>query len=219
MRTYQTQQSLAWPADGTLTVTSVRPNSTDETAAVTLFAVYPGTLAEARPSNGVFLYQSTAITFDLDAVPFSLKPRDTLQWDRDALTDTYTVKSATPAPFLKFWKLDTFQLVAQADLADTIAVYRPTVTRTADGLRSQTLAVVTGFDAVPGRIQPDSWQAEGFTDDRLTRRRSFTAYLSLPILLEAGDVLRSGGVDYEVTRQSDIDQLATFTAVSCTRIV
>jgi hypothetical protein len=220
---FESQSRLPWNADGYLVVTSTRPNSADETAAVERFAAYPGMVREAKPSNGVFQYQDAVVTFGSTAVPWPVKPRDTVTWEyADGCfgwqSSTWLVKSAQRFDFLRFWKLDCFRLVAQADLADSIAVWRPTVTATADGLRSRTLAAVSGQSAIPGRLQPESWQQETDTDGRLLRRQTFTAYLSQAVLLQLGDVLRVSGVDYEVTAQSEIDDYLTFTTAACTRI-
>jgi hypothetical protein len=213
MLSFESQSRLPWPADGTLTVTSVRPNSSDVVQAVTGYATYPGLIREAEPSNGVFQYQDCKVTFDRDAVEFQLKPRDTLEFD----DQTWIVKQAQRYDFLRFWDVQCFRLVAQVDLCDTIAVYRPTVTVTSDGLRSRTLSAVSGAIAIAGRLQSDGWQQEPDTDGRLLRRQRFTAYLSQAVLLEAGDVLRVGGTDYEVIGQAQIDQIATFTRATVTR--
>jgi hypothetical protein len=214
MLSFESQSRLPWPADGTLTVTSVRPNSSDVTQAVTGYATYPGMIREAEPSNGVFCIQDCKVTFDRDSVEFQLKPRDLLEFD----DQTWIVKQAQRYDFLRFWDVQCFRLVAQVDLADTIAVYRPTVTVTSDGLRSRTLSAVSGASAIAGRLQSDGWQQEPDTDGRLLRRQRFTAFLSQAVLLEAGDVLRVGSTDYEVIGQAQIDQLATFTRATVTRI-
>jgi len=227
VRSFHSQQAInaAWGADGDLLAVSVRPNSADETATLTAatFAAYPGPVREAQPSNAVFLTQDVTFTFSIDALPWELKPRDTLQWVRPDerfmwADDTWRVKVVDPAPFLRFVSVDAFRLVAQADLADSIGVYRPTVTADATGLRSRTLAVVSGFGAVAGRLQPQGWDlAEDEPTGQLNRRQRFTAYLSVAVLLDVGDVLQVSGVQYEVRGQSRIDDYTTFTTVDCTR--
>lgn len=222
---FDTQPALPWNEESDLLVTSVRPNSANEEFTVSGgFAVYPGAVREAKPSNAVFQYRDYVVTLAIAGVPFSPKPRDTLCWDRlDHLnlwqSDTLVVKAATAATMLRFWRLECFQLVADSDLSDSIAVYRPTVTATSDGLRSRTLAIVTGYSAVAGRIQPEGWQGESETDGRMLRRTTYRAYLSTAITLQAGDVLRVSSVDYEVTGQPVIDDYSTFTTATCTRTV
>lgn len=223
-RTFRTQSQLPWNEDGgSLRVTSVRPNSANEWDEVTPFAAYPGQVREARPSSGVFQIEECVFTFDLAAVQFAPKPRDTVLWDRVSTSyawaqDEFTVKSVSRGDMLQFWRLDCFRLVAHSDLADSIAVYRPTVTAGSDGLRSRTVAAVSGYSAVAGRMQPDGWEQESDTDGRILRRQRFTAYLSVAVPLLHGDVLRVNSVDYEVQGQSDIDALDTFTRATCTRI-
>lgn len=221
---FDSQQFLPWnEADGSLRVTSVRPNSSDEWDEVSPFAAYPGQVREARPSNGVFQIEECVFTFGLDAVQFAPKPRDTVLWDRVSTAyawaqDTFTVKSVQRADLLRFWRLDCFRLVAHADLCDTIAVYRPTVTAGSDGLRSRTVAAVSGYGTVAGRLQPEGWEQESDTDGRVLRRQRFTAYLSEAVALLHGDILRVNSVDYEVIGQGMIDQYDQFTTATCTRV-
>jgi hypothetical protein len=223
MLAFESQFRLPWNADGSLTLTSVRPNSTNETATVGVFAAYPGMVREAKPSNAVFQTQDCTFTFGLDAVSFPPKSRDTVAWDYADpsfvwQSDTFKIKTAQRFDFLKYWRLECFRLVAHVDLADSIAVWRPSVTTSSDGLRSRTLSVVSGASAIAGRLQPDSWREEQDTDGRILRRQTYTAYLSTAIVLQLGDVLRVGGIDHEVTGQSEIDQYDTYTTAQCTRI-
>lgn len=217
------QPFLPWPADGTLTVVSVRPNSSNEiyTLDPRTFAAYPGAIREARPSNGVFQLREYTFTFAIDAIPWPPKPRDTVEWSRvDYLnlwqSETMTVKVATPALMLRFWKLECFQLVADEDMRDSIAVWRATNTAGADGYRSSTLTQIGS--AIPGRLQPEEMGSEPDTDGKLLTRTRYTAYLSSAVSLYAGDVLIVGGIKYEVLGQGAIDDFSTFTTARCTRI-
>lgn len=217
MLTFDTQSLVPWPADGALCVTSTRPNSQDLTESVSVYATYPGAIREAKPSNGVFTLQDWQVTFATDAISFAVKPRDVLSWvDDDGNTVSLTVRQAKPNPMLKYWDVQGFQLQAQADLCDSIAVWRATNTAGSDGYRSSTLAQVGS--AILGRLQPEEMGAEPDTDGKLLTRTRYTAYLSSPVTLYAGDVLIVGSVKYEVTQQGDIDALGTFAFARCTRI-
>ena len=204
------QPFLPWAADDTLTVTSVRPNSSNATATVSVFATYPGAVREARPTNAVFTIQEAKVTFSTDDVTFDLKPRDTLAFG----SQTWTVKSATDNPFLKFWDVQVFRLVIQTDLCDSIVVKRPTATQTDGGFRSVSLSTIA---TVSGKVQSDGVEDVDI-DGRLTKRERFKAYLGTTTTLYAGDVLTVGSTNYEVVAQSDLDQLETFSYASCVRV-
>lgn len=211
MLQFDSQSSIPWPADGTLTVTSVRPNSTNSAETVTVYATYPGPIREHRPTNGVFQSQDCKVTFASDAVSFDLKPRDTLTFD----SKTWTIRQAQRFDLLKFWDVQCFRLIMQADLRQTIGVYRATSTAGSDGFRTKTLAAVSGLSSVPGILQPDGWSDGKDVDGKLVRRRRWKAYLSTAADVNAGDNLLVGGVYYEAVAQGDIDALDTYTVVTC----
>lgn len=211
MLQFDTQPAVPWSAAGTLTVTSVRPNSTNAAETVSVYATYPGPIREHRPSNGVFQSQDCKVTFASNAVTFDLKPRDTLGFD----SKTWTVKQAQRFDMAKFWDVQCFRLVMQPDLAQTIGVYRATSTAGSDGFRTKTLAAVFGLSAVPGVLQPDGWTDGKDVDGKLVRRRRWKAYLSVAADVKAGDNLLVGGVYYDATAQGDIDALDTYTVVTC----
>jgi hypothetical protein len=135
------------------------------TETVSVYAIYPGAVREAKPSNGVFTYQEAKVTFDRDAVDFDVKPRDRL--DIDGVT--WTVKQSQVFDFLRFWDLQVFRLVAQADLCDTIAVYRPTVTATA--IPTATIAVRASSDPLRMRRKPPRrWRVMTMSGSRVVMR-------------------------------------------------
>lgn len=211
MLQFDSQQFLPWPADGTLTVTSVRPNSTNDAETVSLYATYPGAVREARPSNGVFTLQDCKVTFASDAISFDLKPRDTLAFGGN----TWVVKQAQRFDWLKFWDVQCFRLVVQADLCSSVVVQRPTATQTDGGFRSVSLSTL---DTINGRVQSEGMEAVREDDGQFATRERFKAYLAEPIPLYAGDVLTVGGDVYEVIGQGDIDQLETFSYATCVRV-
>lgn len=212
MLQFDTQAALPWNTDGTLTVTSVRPNSSDDTESVTVYATYPGAVREAAASDGVFTYQDCKVTFASDAVTFNVKPADTLTFDGQ----TWKVKQATKYPFLKYWSVDCFRLVIETDKCDSVGVYRPTVTAVGAGDRSRSLVQVGS--AVNGRLQSDGWGQEKEVDGRLVKRERYKCYLASPVTLLAGDILRVSGVDYEVTGSAGIDVLESFAYGTCERV-
>ncbi len=217
-RSFKSQQFLPWNAyDGEpLTVTSVRPNSSNVTETVSRYAYYPGPIREAKPSNGVYQIQDCKITFDDDAVCFDLKPRDTVTFDDpNGTAVTWTVKQAQRFEFLRFWDLQCFRLIIQADLKDTIGLYRATSTAGSDGFRTKTLAAVSGLSAVAGRLQPAGWSDGKDVDGKLVRRRRWKAYLSGTPDVKAGDTLLVSGSYYEVVAQDDIEQFDALTVVTC----
>lgn len=217
-RSFKSQKFLPWNAYAgvPLTVTSVRPNSSNVTETVSRYAAYPGPIREARPSNGVYQLQDCKITFDDDAVCFALKPRDTLTFDDETGTAvTWTVKQAQLFPLLRFWDVQCFRLIIHADLKDTIGVYRATSTAGSDGFRTKTLAAVSGLSAVAGRLQPDGWSSVPDLDGKLVRRRRWKAYLSGTPDVKAGDNLLVSGSYYEVVGQDDIEQFDALTVVTC----
>lgn len=211
MLQFDTQGAIPWDADGTLTVTSVRPNSSNSAETTTVYATYPGPIREHRPSNGVFQSQDCKVTFASAAVSFDLKPRDTLGFD----SKTWTVKQAQRFDFLKFWDVQCFRLILQADLCDTIGVYRAASAAGSDGFRASTLAAVSGLSAVAGRLQPDGWSDGKDVDGKFVRRRRWRAYLSAAADVKAGDNLLVSGTYYEAVAQGDIDMYDTYTVVTC----
>jgi len=211
MLQFDTQPAIPWAATGTLTVTSVRPNSSNAAESVTVYATYPGPIKEHQPTNGVFQSQDCKVTFASTAVSFDLKPRDTLTFD----SKTWTVRQAQRFDFLKFWDVQCFRLIVPSDLQDTIAVYRGTSTAGSDGFRSATLAAVNGLSSIPGRLQPDGWTEEPDVDGKLVRRRRWKAYLSTAADVRAADNLVVSGTYYEVKSQDDIERFDSYTVVTC----
>ena len=114
-----------------------------------------------------------------------------------------------------FWIV--FALVIHPDLCDTIKVYRPTSTPTADGLRTKTLNQLGSN--IQGRLQPDETTVEKDTDGRMLRRQTANAFLGTAVVLQAGDVLQVGGVDWEVIEQSRQDEFKTFTRARVQRVL
>lgn len=215
MRSFNTQPRIPWPADGTLTVTSVRTNSSNVTTTIANggFAAYSGETYEAEPSNGVFQYQDFKFTLALSAVSFQVKPFDQVTWQGTA----FTVKTSNENYFLKFWDIAAIQLIIQPDLCDTIKIYRPTSTPTSDGLRTKTLSQVGSN--IQGRLQPETMNVEQDTDGRMTRRQLANAYLGTAVVLQAGDLVQVSGVDWEVIEQSRQDEFKTFTRARVQRVL
>lgn len=208
-----TQPLLPWPEAAAAVYTSSR---TAGDAAATLAAGgwcrYALGQAEAAASNGVFLRTDEAVTFALDALPWDPKPRDVIT---PAGERPRVVLEATAYRWLKFWSLKVRDLVLAYDLRDACAVRRSSPSPTADGRRARNPA--DAHTGVPCRLQPVDTRTE-LGGPRVTQRRRFTCYLGQPLLLEPGDTLVVGGVQYEAVGQSDVDRFDTLTAVACERV-
>lgn len=172
---------------------------------------------EAARSNGVYLSTDETLTFALDLLDqagITPKPRDLVTPPGEA---ERVVLSATPHRFLKFWSLVVRDLALTYDLRDRAAVRRSNPAPDAGGLRVRN--PTDPHADVPCRLQPEEWtrelSAEGM--GRVTTRRRYTAFLGRPLLLEAGDTLVVGGVEYEAAGQSDVSQFDTLTRVACER--
>ena len=216
MLQFDTQALLPWNETGFAYV-SVGTEGV-LTATIASASRYALGTKEAARSNGVYLNTDEVVTFALDepallAEGITPKPRDTVEPPGEC---PRVVLDVQPNRFLKFWRLTVRDLVVAYDLRDLLTVKRSTPTPQADGsrLRNPSNAAVD----VPGRLQPEEWQRELDTDQRVTTRRRYTAYLGQALVLEAGDTIVLDDTEYEVTGQSDISQLDSLTRVSCERI-
>lgn len=188
-----------------LTVTSVRPNSSNVAAAVT-GARYLRGARERRASYGNYTAADEVFTIATDAVAFTPKPRDTVTRGSDVLT----VLSVDGSPWLKFWILTCVNLVLAADLRSTGTLSRPNFVQDDAGRRALGTYTAVATD-VPCRVQP----ADSAAVDALDRRvivGHYQAILGTAVSARAQDRFVSGGVTYTVTGYRDperIDDLMT----------
>lgn len=194
-----TQRWLPWKE--TVTVTSVRPNSSDATATVTTAGVYRQGLAEGAPSRGVYTKYDVKVTVATDDVAFVPKPRDTVLW----AGDTYTVLSVERSDWTKHYVLTARNLILAADLRQTGTLTRPAVAQDAAGRPARaTYATVTG--SIPCRVQPLGGQAADVLEKRTAPQR-FTAYVGVPLDARAGDRFEVGAAYYTVLGSHDPETL------------
>jgi len=206
-RTWQqnTQKYLPWLE--TVTVTSVRPNSTDQEGECEA-GVYKLTGVEGAPSYGVYTKHTVRFTLSYADLPFDPKPRDRITWKGDA----YTVLSATGSDWQQFWVADAVNLVLAEDLRQTGTLTRWAATQDAAYRQAQAASATLAAD-VPCRLQPLGWSADD-TLDRRTGPKRFAAFLASALDARAKDVFAVSGTAYTVLEYADperIDELPRLT--------
>jgi len=211
-RTWQqnTQKYLPWLE--TVTVTSVRPNSTDQEGECEA-GVYKLTGVEGAPSYGVYTKHTVRFTLSYADLPFDPKPRDRITWKGDA----YTVLSATGSDWQQFWVADAVNLVLAEDLRQTCQIKRPPDTKDAGG-RLALASYTTIYSAVPCRLQPlESTRTESL--GRTTAPRRFAAYLGVEVWpLLSRDVLVVGDDAYTIDAVRSPERIDQLPELECTRI-
>lgn len=169
---------------------------------------------EVRSSYGVYSVKRERYTLADDALPFDPKLRDTIT---PAGKPARVVTSVDGSPWLKFWILDCQYPSLADDLDSTADVKRPSTAPSSLGLRVPTFSTV--YSSVACRLQPDERVRE-FDDAtaKVLTRKKFVCIFGSAVLLLAGDKVTVGGVDYEVTEQSEIESLGLLTFCACERI-
>lgn len=170
--------------------------------------------AEGVTSYGVYLIQKERYTLASDAVSFTPVPRDTIALDTDEIPRV--IVSVNGSPFLKFWAVDCQYPCIAEDLNQLATVYRPMPLPTSEGFRDPGLSEV--YVDVPVRLQPDTRSRELETAGRVTTRSRYVCVFGSAVVLNAGDTVRVGDVDYEVTEQSEVESLGVLTFAACERI-
>jgi len=206
-RTWQqnTQKYLPWLE--TVTVTSVRPNSTDQEGEFEAGA-YKLTGVEGAPSYGVYTKYTVRFTLSYADLPFDPKPRDRITWK----DDTYTVLSATGSDWQQFWVADAVNLVLAEDLRQTGTLTRWVSAQDA-AYRPARAAETTVAADVPCRVQPLGWDAADVNEKRTGPRR-FAAFLGQALDARAGDRFAAGGESFTVVSYRDperVDELPSLT--------
>lgn len=194
----QTHVNALWGE--TVTVTSVRPNSSDVAEAVTAARYTRGT-RQRQASYGVYTAADEVFTVATDALTFTPKPRDTVT--RSGTVNT--VLAVDGSPWLKFWVLTTVNLALAADLRSTGTLTRPPLTQDAAG-RRQFNGYSTVASGVPCRVQ----SRESLAADFLQRRAiagSHVAFLGQNLTVRAQDTFVVGSVYYTVLGYRDAESI------------
>lgn len=209
---YSTQAMMPWNEES-VTVTSIRPNSSNSVEVVTNAGVSPLSQSEISASNGVYVSGDLKFEFSTSAPAFTLKPRDTIAWGGD----TYTVMTAAREPWLEFVQVVARNPILAADLRQTATVYRPVPTTDDYGMRVANLASV--YTSQPCRLQPVSRTQEFDVIAGEATRAVFTCVFLNSVVLYAGDVIEVSSVRYEVTGYTGVEALGELIEVNCTRLV
>jgi len=178
-------------------------------------ARYPKGSGEGATSLGVYTIKKETYTFDVSALSFAPKPRDTLT-PADGVARVIT--DVTEAPFLNFWKCEAQVPELASDLDQSATVYRPAPTPTAVGLTAANLAAI--YTDTPCRLQPmgRTFEPVESLGKSMVTRAAYRAIFSASVVLNAGDVIEVEGVKYEATGQQEIESLGVLTFAECTRI-
>lgn len=190
-----------------VTVTSVRPNSSDVVTPTTA-GVHRQGGGEAAPSRGVYTKYDVLFTFSQDDLTFTPKPRDTVLWKGD----TYTVLSVDGSDLLKFWRLTARNLILAADLRQTGTLSRPNTAQDTT-LRPGRASYTTVTASIPCRVQPTT----GTAGDALGKRtipQQYSCIVGEQLDARAGDRFTVGADNYSVIASNNperIDELQTLT--------
>lgn len=204
-----TQDVLPWAE--TITIVSVRPNSSNVTTTATNAGVYRVSMGEAAKSYGVYQAGDIKVTVD-QSLGFEPKPRDTITWGGQE----YTVLDVSGSNWLTFNTLSARNLTISGDLQQTATVYRATVSPDDYGSRSTTLTAV--YSSVACRLQPETREREMDTLGGVKTRASYSCYFGSSVTINAGDTIQVSSVKYEAVSQSEIESISQLTVVACERL-
>lgn len=200
--TFKTQAVLPW--NELLTYTSVRASG-DVTETRLKGSRYPIRLGEVMASGGVYSASDVVFTFDADDLTDTgSKPADTVT---TADGTVYTVLTSVVAPFLKFVKVTTRNLILAYDLRDTMTVQRPANSQDSNGLRVTTLTNVSGATSIPCRVQEVASEVDLAQFGAATHDRDFVVYVGQRLYLKAGDVLNVAGTLYDFRGSASWDRI------------
>jgi hypothetical protein len=206
----ETQSFLPWN-ESDLAYTSVA-TAGNTNVTIATYSRYDMGTKEAARSNGVYLATDDVITFSL-AGPGAVVPKPR---DRVAIGGKSSVVITTDDNrFLKYWKLVCRNVSLSYQLNDTATILRSVPSPQADGLRLRNATTLASDVAC--RLQPEDWVTET-TDARRTKVSNYTAFLETEMVLQVGDTIQVGGVQYEVTGQSDIQNIDGLNRTACQRI-
>jgi hypothetical protein len=203
---FSTQRFIPWPE--AVTVTSVRPNSSNVVTSVSNAGVYRLSNGEASPSFGVYTKNDIRVTIGQDDFSFTPKPRDTVLWKGD----TYTVLEVGGSDWLKFWTLTARNLILAADLRQTGTLSRPSAAQDST-LRPGRASYSTVTDNIPCRLQPVGGTAGDNLDKRTIPQR-FAAIVGVFLDARAGDRFTVSTANYTVISSANperIDELQSLT--------
>lgn len=136
---------------------------------------------------------------------------------RDAAGNDWTVLEVGVGKFGQTHRCVTRCLKLVYGLSETCDLLRPANTQDAAGFRVSTLAAVAGYESVPCKLQEVTSAADLQTHDAATHDRDLVAYLGQRLVLKAGDVLRVGGVLYDLRGTADWDRIDTLGQVRVRR--
>lgn len=180
---------------------------------------YPQGTAEGATSFGVYKIVRERYTFDIDALGFDPKMRDTITpTARPAAGIARVITGVVWSTFLNFWSVDVQYPELASDLDQLSTVYRSAPTPTTAGLTARNDVAV--YTATPCRLQPGARAFEPVESlgKSMVTRAAYTCIFGATVLLKAGDVIEVGGVKYEATGQQEIEGLGVLTFAECSRL-
>lgn len=177
---------------------------------------YSDRVREGASSWGVYQISDSVATIssqDFDTAGFEPTLRDKIRWTSDGAE--YTVMSFTKARLMLFFKFQTQRPTLSTNLTDTIKVFRLSNLPNSVGLRIPQKVLV--YNDIPARLQPIQSQTQNIGTQQ-PRLNQFELYLSSEYEIEASDIIVKDAIEYNVTGESQIEQLGILARVTCERI-